>query len=639
MLADRKIYLITILLLISVWPYSALSQVLSTLGRFEADYDRGCAPFKIILTELDTFSSETVIQYDFTNNGTFVGFEEGEEISYTYDTPGDYTIIQLTGYDAPGFSKTDTLQVSVKEALQPDYTVFTCENNGAKIEILPDPYDQHKVFYTPLDSVVVNSGDPVPPFVYPAGTHTINVLGLYVGGKENCPSTSKSFNTISNLIPAEFNQVSLLSKNEISGAVALQFQLEPDIIYDLQKAEDFPSGFQSFDYLENGTSIYIADSIDTQSKTQIFRISAYDACQNKNLYSDTISTIAIDVRAENNQNRVEWKVYPLNFSNYTLQRDNQPFQNFPNETLKIFIDDEVDCFTTYCYSIQYQNNNGGVSLSDTVCVESFRIYFPPSIKNTTASVDGENIQLQWDGPDNAIVTSYFIQRQLEDDVFATIDSTLAVQYTDQNLETANRGYCYRINYLDECRNRSNLGDLSCTVFLTIEDNQLLEWNPYTGWRNGVKQYIVEVYDELGIFQNEIDVGSNRWFEDTTFQFQQIMQYRIRAESNDEPSLISFSNFVTRQAESILWLPNSFTPNGDGLNDFFKPEGTQMKVFQMQIFTRYGDLIYSTEDQNLGWDGTYNGKDMPAVTYIYKMEATDELDKKYNKTGQLLLIRH
>jgi gliding motility-associated-like protein len=272
-------------------------------------------------------------------------------------------------------------------------------------------------------------------------------------------------------------------------------------------------------------------------------------------------------------------------------------------------------------------------------VESFIIYFPPSIKNTTASVDGINIDLIWDDPENAIITSYFIQREIEDDVFATIDSTLVNQYTDIDLDTDTRGYCYRINYLDECRNRSNLGDLTCTVFLTIEDNQLLEWNRYTGWRNGVQQYFVEVYNENGIFQKEINVGLNRWYEDTTFLTQQISEYRIRAESNDDPPLMAFSNFVIKQVESVLWLPNSFTPDGDGLNDFFKPEGTQMREFMMQIFTRYGNLIYTTEDQNLGWDGTYNGEDMPPVTYIYKMDATDELDKKYNKTGQLLLIRH
>jgi gliding motility-associated-like protein len=352
-----------------------------------------------------------------------------------------------------------------------------------------------------------------------------------------------------------------------------------------------------------------------------------------------LSSITIDVTAENSQNRIQWRSFPLDFNEYLLSKDGLPFLTFDNVNLKVYIDHDVECLTNYCYFVQYANGNGGISVSDTVCVESFRLYYPPSIKNTTASVDGYTIDLSWNDPENVTITSYFIQRKIEDDVFATIDTTLLGQYSDVDLDTDTRGYCYRISYLDECRNRSNLGDLACTMFLTIEETQLLEWNKYMGWRNGVKQYVVEIYNEQGILQNEIHVGLNEWYEDSAFLNQQIQQYRIRAESNDDPSLISFSNIVTKMAESILWLPNSFTPNGDGLNDYFKPEGTQMKEFIMRIYTRYGDLIYSTEDQNIGWDGTFNGEEMPPVTYIYKMEATDELDKKYNETGKLLLIRH
>jgi gliding motility-associated-like protein len=609
------------------------------LGRFEAEFDKGCTPLTVILTETDTFPSTTVIQYDFTNDGTFVGFEEGEEITYTYESPGNYTIIQLTGIDIPGVSKLDTLDITVFESIHPDYTVFTCENHGARIEILPDQYDQYKIIYTPDDSILVNKGEEIPPFTYAPGNHSITVRGLLLGGKENCPQTTKSFTTIENLVPAEFNQLALLEKNSSTGSVELQYQLPPDVIYELQKAEDFPAGFQAIQYLDPGSSSIIVDSIDTEDFIPIFRISAFDACQNKYVYSDTLSMIKIDVTAENSQNRIQWYTFPLDFNGYDLSRNNQPFQSFANPGLEIFIDHEVECFNSYCYSIKFTNTNGGASLSDTVCVESFKIYFPPPIKNTSVSVDGRNIDISWDDPDNVIITSYFLQRQIEDDIFATIDSTLSKQYTDLDLDTETRSFCYKINYLDECLNRSNSGDLACSMHLTIENNRLLEWNQIIGWRNGVKQYIVEVYDESGLLQKEINVGLNKWYEDSAFLSQQINQYRIRAESNDQPSLISYSNYVIKQVESILWLPNSFTPDGDGLNDYFRPEGTQMREFLMQIYTRYGDLIYSTDDQNLGWDGTYNGEDMPAVTYIYKMEATDELDKKYNKTGQLLLIRH
>ena len=89
------------------------AQVPSYLGRFEAEYDKGCEPLKVILTETDTFPDAIVIQYDFTNNGVFIGFEDGEEITHTYDTPGNYTIVQLTGIDIPGISKLDTLDIIV----------------------------------------------------------------------------------------------------------------------------------------------------------------------------------------------------------------------------------------------------------------------------------------------------------------------------------------------------------------------------------------------------------------------------------------------------------------------------------------------------------------------------------------------
>ena len=489
-----------------------------------------------------------------------------------------------------------------------------------------------------VDSIIVNQGEEVPPFIYPGGNHSINVKGLFTGGKENCPVTSKSFTTIENLLPSNFNRVAVLEKNSITGAVELQYQLAPDVVYELQKAENFPAGFQALQYLNNTSTSIIIDSIDTENNIQIFRIAAYDACQEKYLYSDTISTITINATAENSQNRIQWSSYPLDFNQYQMIRNNQPFQTFDNVDLKIYIDHDVECFNTYCYSIQYTNTHGGVSLSDTVCVDAFKIYFPPSIKNTTASVNAANVDLSWDDPENVIITSYFIQRQVDEDIFATIDSTLSQQYTDSNLDTDTRSYCYRINYLDECRNRSNIGDLTCTMLLTIENNQLLEWNGYTGWKNGLNQYIVEVYDENGILLKEINTGLNKWYEDSAFLLHQINQYRVRAESNDSPSYIAYSNFVVKQIESVLWLPNSFTPNGDGLNDYFKAEGTQMKQFLLQIYTRYGDLIYTTEDQNQGWDGTYNGEEMPSVTYIYKLKATDELDKKYNNTGQLLLIR-
>jgi gliding motility-associated-like protein len=311
---------------------------------------------------------------------------------------------------------------------------------------------------------------------------------------------------------------------------------------------------------------------------------------------------------------------------------------FANENQREYIDEEVECFTEYCYSVVFINQNGAQSYSDTVCMEGIKIYFPPPVRNTTVSVNDNQIEMDWTPPELQLIQSYFIQKRIEDNVYATLDTVTVNQYVDLTADVDSEINCYRISYLDECSNRSNLGILSCSVYLTLEENRVLEWNDYLGWQNGVKHYIIEVYQENGTLEEEINMGTSNTYEIQDYIRQQIVNYRIRVESNDDPPLISYSNIVTKEIESVLWIPNAFTPNGDGLNDFFKPEGTLMQQFNMKIFNRAGNLLFETGDQESGWDGLYNGKEMPFNTYIYDIEAIDNRGKSFNQTGKVLLMR-
>jgi gliding motility-associated-like protein len=73
----------------------------------------------------------------------------------------------------------------------------------------------------------------------------------------------------------------------------------------------------------------------------------------------------------------------------------------------------------------------------------------------------------------------------------------------------------------------------------------------------------------------------------------------------------------------LWIPNSFTPNGDGLNDIFKPETlAEIEDYTMLIFNRWGQLIFESKDINKGWDGKYKGKQVESGVYTYRIEAKD-----------------
>ncbi len=72
-------------------------------------------------------------------------------------------------------------------------------------------------------------------------------------------------------------------------------------------------------------------------------------------------------------------------------------------------------------------------------------------------------------------------------------------------------------------------------------------------------------------------------------------------------------------EGFLLFPNAFTPNGDGSNDTFKPSVVQnIYSYRLEIYNRWGQFIYATEDINPGWDGTCEGKACPDGAYIYSV---------------------
>jgi len=76
---------------------------------------------------------------------------------------------------------------------------------------------------------------------------------------------------------------------------------------------------------------------------------------------------------------------------------------------------------------------------------------------------------------------------------------------------------------------------------------------------------------------------------------------------------------------IFYAPNSFTPDGDGLNEVFRPygEGIDFSQYTMKIYDRWGELMYYTVNAERGWDGTYKGKAAPVGTYVWKIVAKEE----------------
>jgi len=89
----------------------------------------------------------------------------------------------------------------------------------------------------------------------------------------------------------------------------------------------------------------------------------------------------------------------------------------------------------------------------------------------------------------------------------------------------------------------------------------------------------------------------------------------------------------------FYVPNAFTPNGDGNNDIFRPIAIGMKSIDVfRVYNRWGQLVYSGSGNEVGWDGRFGGRPQEAATFVWYAEGVDYLNNKIKKKGTVILIR-
>jgi gliding motility-associated-like protein len=97
----------------------------------------------------------------------------------------------------------------------------------------------------------------------------------------------------------------------------------------------------------------------------------------------------------------------------------------------------------------------------------------------------------------------------------------------------------------------------------------------------------------------------------------------------------------RPQEYAYYVPNAFTPNGDGINDVFHPFGQviDLESYEFQIFDRWGAAVFGTDDPNKGWDGTSGGTLLPDGVYVYRAYAIDAIERDVHEVfGHITLFR-
>lgn len=142
------------------------------------------------------------------------------------------------------------------------------------------------------------------------------------------------------------------------------------------------------------------------------------------------------------------------------------------------------------------------------------------------------------------------------------------------------------------------------------------------------------------FDNQNYLFSNQ--QNPVFVNQEPLQTTINLRvSNQYGCVDSISKTIITNGSINIWIPNSFTPNGDGLNDIFKAESiAEVEDFQLYIYNRWGQLVFESSNINIGWDGKYQGNEVLQGVYNCVISyCSDNITKSYKRiTGQITLLR-
>lgn len=398
------------------------------------------------------------------------------------------------------------------------------------------------------------------------------------------------------------------------------------------------------------SSFYI-DSINNPCNISTsYRLTAFDSCFNKSPLSVPHNNILLNSQLNVCEGKItmSWNKYnnmnpalqgyrillSINGGNYTTIADlNASTYNY---TISNLIDSNYYCFYVQAYS---QNNK----ITSSSCKKCYFFTKPPNpsvLYLSSASVisDNQNIIKIYTDP-TIKVNGFQVQRA---DLLTGPFSNLATipyasltnySYTDNSVDASKKVYYYRIQCSDSCGNLGKISNTARTILLN--GNALdsytnsLNWTTYGDWVGGVDIY--EIYRSInGVYSsvpiatipNNPSLSSYQYNDDIKSLTNTSGKFGYYIKAIEKPNATyyfteeSFSNKIEINQNPEIFVPNAFVPNG--LNTEFKPVAAFVNPegYLLQIYNRYGQLIFETKQPDVGWDGKYQGEYVKQGVYFY-----------------------
>ena len=407
-------------------------------------------------------------------------------------------------------------------------------------------------------------------------------------------------------------------------------------------------------------SSLVEQNLNTLLNPYSYKLVAIDVCRNTSPESETHTTVELKATGLANSIALQWTPYVgFDTSKYyqiwrkTPETDFAPLDSVTGNTLS-YTDTSVLCKQVYYYRIQTIETDSMLqtSWSDTAGAIPVYLNILPTPENIRATVvNNKSVLLEWHLAKHNRLFTYHIYKSEDDGepaLFKVVNAS-DTSLTDTEVNVQEHSYSYTTYVVDACGGKSAPSNISKTILLKVRmvGNDILKhdpeltWNAYEKWSPGVDHYIVDFWNEGSGMIDEVSRTDDATLH-AKHKYINLTQpeycYIVTAFKSGDTTLISESNQACVSTAPRLYAPNVFTVNNDKLNDLFFVRGIFVETFSLQIYNRWGELVFETNDMNQGWDGTFKGEPCKPDVFVYMAEGRGMKGERVTLTGNVTLLR-
>lgn len=560
--------------------------------------------------------------------------------SFTFTRPGKYLIRQGLNTLGSGGNVSQPIELTVIEPRSPTFRIAACSNRAAIVEITDTTFPEYEIEWGDGTTTIAKSGDTKQHSYGAEGSFNVTVKGI-TGQNVACGSASQRINVVLQIPAPTLRSVSVRA----DGRAIISYMLPAGFNYRLQQVNIVDNTVKTF-HLSAGSNSFTSPDITSAFDRYIYSIEAINPCNTGQpiSYFNQVGVHTIRVTPLRELNRINWSApLHLGFTSYTLFRNGTKIGEWTGQNMLQFEDRNITCGQQYCYRLETRYYNGAaVSISQEVCITTSRESDPQRFTEALATVTNEQVQITWRQPERTRVASVLLRKIAPRQPLQQITLTqTAPPYVDNNVFTAADAYCYQLSYIDNCGNQSPWTEPFCTAVINGKisgDSVLLNWQELRGY--GAVNYLIEQLDEnnraVNIFR---PTSRTSTFIPVGNFSNQLLRFRLVSLVNTQGGMVAlYSNAIRLRINATLYYPTAFSPNNDGLNDTFGVTTRFIDKFNLQVFNRWGELIYYTDDPAARWDGTYKGVPVPTGTYALVIQAQDLSGRKIEEKAMLLITK-